>query len=110
MEIHREERGLTFSRIERKTPVVRPAVQSILHSRRQRGGEGPNGQVVSLKKPVNCTNQQPPQRGGAVPDPVCGGSKWVLSFPRVLVTSSTPLIPLFFLVQQLTETSFGKKL
>ena len=57
MEIHREERGLTFSRIERKTPVVRPAVQSILHSRRQRGGEGLNGQVVSLKNqstaPIN---------------------------------------------------------
>ena len=39
----------------------------------------------------NCTNQQPPQRGGAVPDPVWVGSKWLLGFPRVPVTPGTPL-------------------
>ena len=38
-----------------------------------------------------CTNQQPPQRGGAVPDPVWVGSKWLLAFPRVPVTLGTPL-------------------
>ena len=38
-----------------------------------------------------CTNQQPPQRGGAVPDPVWVGSKWLLAFPRVPVTPGTPL-------------------
>ena len=37
------------------------------------------------------TNQQPPQRGGAVPDPVWVGSKWLLAFPKVPVTSGTPL-------------------
>ena len=37
------------------------------------------------------TNQQPPQRGGAVPGPVWVGSKWLLAFPRVPVTPGTPL-------------------
>ena len=37
------------------------------------------------------TNQQPPQRCGAVPDPVWVGSKWLLAFPRVPVTPGTPL-------------------
>ena len=32
-----------------------------------------------------CTNQQPPQRGGAVPGPVWVGSKWLLAFLRVSV-------------------------
>ena len=36
-------------------------------------------------------NQQPPQRGDAVPDPVWAGSKWLLAFPRVPVTLVTPL-------------------
>ena len=40
---------------------------------------------------VVCTNQQPPQRGGAVPDPVWVGSKWLLAFPRAPVTPGTPL-------------------
>ena len=40
---------------------------------------------------LTCTNQQPPQRGGAVPDPVWVGSKWLLDFPRVPVTPGTPL-------------------
>ena len=39
---------------------------------------------------VYCTNQQPPQRGGAVPGPVWVGSKWLLAFPRVPVTPGTP--------------------
>ena len=38
-----------------------------------------------------CTNQQPPQRGGAVPDPVWVGSKWLFDFPRVPVIPGTPL-------------------
>ena len=37
-----------------------------------------------------CTNQQPPQRGGAVPDPVWVGSKWLLASSRVPVTPGTP--------------------
>ena len=36
-----------------------------------------------------CTNQQPLQRGGAVPNPVWVGSKWLLAFPRVPVTPGT---------------------
>ena len=40
---------------------------------------------------VHCTNQQPPQRGGAVPDPVWVWSKWLLAFPRVPSTMGTPL-------------------
>ena len=39
----------------------------------------------------HCTNQQPPQRGGVVLDPVWVGSKWLLAFPRVPVTPGTPL-------------------
>ena len=39
----------------------------------------------------DCTNQQPPEHGGAVPDPVWVGSKWLLAFPRVPVTPGTPL-------------------
>ena len=38
-----------------------------------------------------CTNQEPAQRGGAVPDPVWVGSKWLLAFPRVPVTPGTSL-------------------
>ena len=37
------------------------------------------------------TNQQPPQRGGAIPDPVWVGSKWLLAFPRAPVSAGTPL-------------------
>ena len=40
---------------------------------------------------LRCTNQQPPQRGGAIPDPVWVGSKWLLAFPRVPVTPGTLL-------------------
>ena len=38
-----------------------------------------------------CINQQPPQRGGAVPDPVWVWSKWLLAFLKILVTPGTPL-------------------
>ena len=40
---------------------------------------------------MNYTNQQPPQRGDAVPNPVWVGSKWLLAFPRVPVTPGTLL-------------------
>ena len=46
---------------------------------------------------MNCTNQQPPQRDGAVPDPVWVGSKLLLVFPRVPVTPCTPLTQTIFL-------------
>ena len=42
--IHRKERGLTLARTEKKTPVLRPALQSnqglkcSFHSSRDRGG------------------------------------------------------------------------
>ena len=58
MGIHREG-GITFSRIERKTPVLRPALQlkqSILcglHRCGDRGGGGPNGQIASVKRAVD---------------------------------------------------------
>ena len=44
-----------------------------------------------LRTTQDCTNQQLPQRGGAVPDPVWVGSKWLLAFPRFPVTPGTPL-------------------
>ena len=37
------------------------------------------------------TNQQPSQRGGAVPDLIWIGSKWLLAFPRVPLTLGIPL-------------------
>ena len=55
MGIH-EEGGLTFARIERKTPVLTPALQSkqsslcCLHRSGDRGAERPNGQIVSVKR------------------------------------------------------------
>ena len=42
-------------------------------------------------KPYSA-DQQPPQHGGAVPDPVWAGSKWLLDFPRVPVSPGTPFI------------------
>ena len=45
---------------------------------------------------MNCTNQQPPQRGGAVPNPVWVWSKWLLAFPRFPVTPGTPLTQTIF--------------
>ena len=39
----------------------------------------------------HCTNQQLPQCGGVVPDPVWVGSKWLLAFSRVLATLVNPL-------------------
>ena len=45
---------------------------------------------------LNCTNQQPSQRGGAVPNPVWVGLKWLLAFPRVPVTPGTPLTQSIF--------------
>ena len=50
-----------------------------------------------------CTNQQPPQHGGAVPDPVWVGSKWLLNFPRVPVTTGTLLEPFFLLCSPLND-------
>ena len=47
-------------------------------------------QQYNLRTIQHCTNQQPPQRGGAVPGPVWVGSKWLLAFPRVPVTPGTP--------------------
>ena len=47
--------------------------------------------IFCADRSVTCTNQQPPQRGGAVPDPVWAGSKWLLAFLRVPVTPGTPL-------------------
>ena len=39
-----------------------------------------------FRTPWGCTNQQPPQRGGSVPNLVWVGSKWLLDFLRVPVT------------------------
>ena len=46
---------------------------------------------MARRRSAICTNQQPPQRGGAVPDPVWVGSKWLLDFPRIPATPGTPL-------------------
>ena len=45
---------------------------------------------------LNCTNEQPPQRGSAVPNPVWVGLEWLLAFPRVPVIPDTPLIQTIF--------------
>ena len=45
---------------------------------------------------MNCTNQQAPQRGGTVPNPIWVGLKLLLVFPRVQVTPDTPLIQTIF--------------
>ena len=58
------EGGLTFARIERKTPVLRPALQSKqsslcgLHRSGDRGGEGSNGQTVSIKRTADGRRQR----------------------------------------------------
>ena len=63
MEIHREE-GLTFARIEKKTPVLRPALQSKqsslcgLHRNGHRGAKGPNGQIVNVKRAADGERQR----------------------------------------------------
>ena len=63
MGIHREE-GLTFARIERKTPVLGPALQlkhsSLcgLHRSGDRGGGGPNSQIVSVKRTADGRRQR----------------------------------------------------
>ena len=38
---------------------------------------------------MNCTNQQPPQHDGAVPNPNWVGLKWLLAFPKVSVFPGT---------------------
>ena len=64
MGIHREEGGLTFARIERITPVLRPALQSKqsslcgLHRSKDRGGQRPNGQIVSIKRTAGGRKQR----------------------------------------------------
>ena len=64
MGIHREEGGLIFVRIERKTPVLRPALQSKqsslcgLHRSRDRGRGGPNDQIVSIKRAADGRRQK----------------------------------------------------
>ena len=63
MGIHREG-GLTFACIERKTPVLRPALQSSPfslcgpHRSRDRDGGGPNGQIVSVKRATEGRKQR----------------------------------------------------
>ena len=41
---------------------------------------------------VTCTDQQPPQHGGAVPGPVWVGSKWLLAFPRSQLPRHSPFV------------------
>ena len=56
--------GLTFARIERKTPALRPALQSELsslcdlHRSGDRVGRGPRGQIVSVKKAADGRRQK----------------------------------------------------
>ena len=56
--------GLTFARIERKTPVLRPALQSKQSSlcghRRSgnRGGGRANGQIVSVERAADGRRQR----------------------------------------------------
>ena len=63
MGIHREG-GLIFAWIEMKAPVLRPALQSKqsslcgLHCSGDRGGEGPNGQILSTNQGGGGLNGQ----------------------------------------------------
>ena len=63
MGIHREG-GLTFARIERKTLALRQALQANqsflcgLHRSGDRGGRGPNGQIVSVKRAADGRRQR----------------------------------------------------
>ena len=43
------------------------------------------------KKGLLCTNNKPPQRGGAAPSLHWGGSKWVVNSPRVSSLADSPL-------------------
>ena len=62
--INWEEGGLTFARIEKKTPVLRPALWSKhsslygLHRSRDRGRGGPNDQIVSIKRAADGRRQK----------------------------------------------------
>ena len=47
---------------------------------------------MRLRCLLNCTNQH----GGAVPDPVWDGSKWMLAFPKIPVTQALPSHKPFF--------------
>ena len=64
MGIHREKGDLTFARIERKTPVLRLALQSkqsslcCLHRTGDRGVGGPNGQIVRVKRTADGRRQR----------------------------------------------------
>ena len=64
MGIHWEEQGLTFSQIKRKTPVLRPALQSnqsslcCLHCSRDQRGGGSNGQVISINRAADGRRQR----------------------------------------------------
>ena len=59
--------GLTFARIERKTPLLRPPLQSNqsslcgLHHSGDRGGGGPNGQNVSVKRAADGRRRGKPE-------------------------------------------------
>ena len=46
---------------------------------------------IDVTTVLGCTNQQPPQRGGAVPDPVWVGLKWLLASPRTIFSLCCPL-------------------
>ena len=64
MGIHWEGGGLTFSRIERKTPVLRPAIKSKqsflcgLHRSGDRVAGGSNGKIVSVKRAADGRKQR----------------------------------------------------
>ena len=60
MGIHREEGGLTFARIERKTPAVQLKQSSLcgFHRSGDQGRGGPNGQIVSLKRAADRRRQR----------------------------------------------------
>ena len=61
--INWEKRDLTLSRIARKTPVLRPALQSNqsslcgLHRSEDQGIGAPNGQIASIKSAADGRNQ-----------------------------------------------------
>ena len=52
---------------------------------------------IQKQAKLNCSNQQPPRHGGAIPNPIWVELKWLLASPRVPVTLGTPLTQTIFL-------------
>ena len=80
---------VSAEKLEHTGPAEKERVVSV--PQREQLASTPEPPLPKGKGKRIYTNQQPPQRGGAVPDPAWVGSKWLLAFPGVPVTPGTPL-------------------